>query len=137
MITNCINVFDTDIKNMSALRYFSRLFSVLLIIAISWATAINYGSDRTSEKSSSSGTAGDFRFCGEASPAAIIAPNNDLNRQTGIHPRKVSLVCSLMSAKACSQGQAPSSLGNGVSLSACVIQFKSSSLFALHSSLTI
>ena len=122
---------------MWALRDLSRLFSVLLIIAISWTAAVNSGFVRTAEKSSCSGTEGDIRFCPEAAPAAIIAPNNGSDRQAGIHPRKVSLVCGLTSAKAFGQGPALSALSNGVSLSALVTQFKSPSLFALHSRMTV
>lgn len=122
---------------MWALRDFSRLFSVLLIIVISWAATVNYGSFRTAVKSSCSGTEGDFRFCPEAAPDAIIAPNNGSDRHTGIHHRKVSSVCGLMNAKAFGQGPALSALSNSVSLSALVTQFKSPSLFALHSCLTV
>jgi hypothetical protein len=126
-----------DIKNMWTLHDLSRLLSLLLIIAISSAAAVNSGSFRTAEKTSCSGTDGDFKFYPEASPAVIIAPNNGSDRQTGIHPRKVSLVCGLTSAKAFGQGLVLSALSNGVSLSALVTQFKSPSLFALHSRLTV
>jgi hypothetical protein len=126
-----------DIKNMWTLHDLSRLLSLLLIIAISSAAAVNSGSFRTAEKTSCTGADGDFRFCPEDSPAAIIAPNNGSDRQTGIHPRKVSLVCGLTNAKAFGQGLVLSALSNGVSLSALVTQFKSPSLFALHSRLTV
>jgi hypothetical protein len=122
---------------MWTLSDFSRLFSVLLIIVISWAAAVNYGSVGTAKKSSCSGTEGDFRFCIEATPAAIIAPKNDPDRQTVVHPRKVSLACGLTIAKAFGQRLALSTLSNGVSFSALITQFKSPSLFALHSCLTV
>jgi hypothetical protein len=104
---------------------------------VGWAATINSGFGRTVEKSSCSETKGYFRFLPEAASTAIIAPNNDPNRQTGIHTRKVSLICGLISSKAYGQGLALSSLGNSVSLSALITQFKSPSLFALHSCLTV
>jgi len=122
---------------MWPLHDLSRLFSVLLIIAISWAAAVNYGYVRIAEKSSCSGTEGDFRVYSEAAPVAIIVPNNGPDRQTGIHPRKISLVYGLTSAKAFSQGPVLLALGNRVSLSTLITQFKSPSLFALHSCLTV
>jgi hypothetical protein len=122
---------------MWVLRDLSRLLSVLLLISISWAATINSGSGRTEEKSSCPETKGYFRFHPEAVSTAIIAPNNDPSRQNGVPTRKVSLVCGLISSKAYGQGLALSSLGNGVSLSALIIQFKSPSLFALHSCLTV
>jgi hypothetical protein len=122
---------------MWALHDLSKLLSVLLIIIIGWAANINSGSGRTAEKSSCSETKGYFRFHPEAASAAIIETNNAPDRQTGIHPRKVSLVYDLISSKAYGRGHALSSLSNGVSTSALVIQFKSPSLFALHSCLTV
>jgi len=122
---------------MWSLRDFSRLFSVLLIIAIGWSAAVNSGFVRNADKFSCSGNEGDIRFRLEAAPAAIIAPNNGPDRQTGIHSRKIPLVYGLTSAKAFSRGPVPLALGNHVSFSALITQFKSPSLFALHSRLTV
>jgi hypothetical protein len=119
------------------LRDLSRLFSVLLIIAIGWSAAVNSGFVRNADKSFCSGNEEDIKFRLEVAANAIIAPNNGPDRQTGIHPRKISLVSGLTSAKAFSQGSVLLALGNRVSLSTLITQFKSSSLFALHSCLTV
>jgi len=126
-----------DIKSMWFLRDLSRLFSVLLIIAIGWSAAVNSVFVWNTDKSSCSGNEGDIKFRLEVAPAAIIAPNNGPDRQTGIHSRKISLVSGLTSAKAFSQGPVLLALGNRVSLSTLITQFKSPSLFALHSRLTV
>ena len=122
---------------MQILRYFSRWFSLLLIIAISIAVTVNYGPGKTSEKTPASGTAGNFRFYGDAAADALIEPGRDPNSLTGINLRKVSWVCNLVSTKAFNQWFASLFQGHGVSLSAWLIQFKSTSLLALHSCLTI
>jgi hypothetical protein len=126
-----------DIKSMWTLHDLSKLFSVVLVIAIGWSTAVNSGFVRKADKFSCSGNEGDIRFRLEVTAAAIIAPNNNSDRQTGIHPRKISLVCGLTNAKAFSQDSVLLALSNRVSFSALITQFKSPSLFALHSSLTV
>ncbi|HUT46011.1 MAG TPA: hypothetical protein VMX36_06975 [Sedimentisphaerales bacterium] len=119
------------------LRDLSRLFSVLLIIAIGWSAAVNSGFVRNADKSSCSGNEGDIKFRLEVAANAIIAPNNGPDRQTGIHLRKISLVYGFTSGKAFGQGLVLSALSNRVSLSALITKFKSPSLFALHSCLTV
>jgi len=126
-----------EIISMWSVRHLSGLFSVLLIIAISWAATVNSGFVRNADKSPCSGNETDHGFRLEVAPAAIIAPNNGQDRQTGIHLRKISLVYGLTSAKAFVQGLVLSALSNRVSLSALITKFKSPSLFALHSCLTV
>jgi hypothetical protein len=122
---------------MWAIHHLSGLFSVLLIIAVSWAAAVNPGFARNPDMSSCSGNKADTRFRLEVAPAAIIAPNNVQDRQTGIQFRKISLVYGLTSVKAFNQGPVLWALGNHASLSALITKFKSPSLFALRSCLTV
>ena len=132
-----MNVFCTDSKNMQILRYYSSLFSVPLIIAISLLVTVNYGPVETSAKAPPSGFARDLRFCGDAGSAAIIEPGRNPNTMTGINLRKVSWSCHSLNTRNFNQCSASFFPGNGIWLSARVIQFKSTPLFALHSRLTI
>jgi len=122
---------------MWAMRRLYVFLSILLITAISGATVFNPVLVRNADTNYCSGNEKDARFSLEVAPAAIIASNNGQNRQTGIQCRKISLVYGLISTKALNQEPVLWAPGNHISLSALVTKFKSPSLFALHSCLTV
>lgn len=122
---------------MWAIRYLSGLFSVLLIIAISGATFFNSGLIRKADKSSCSGSENDAMFRLEVVPTALIASNNGQDRPAGFQCRKISLVYGLTSVKTLNQSPVLWAFGHHASVSALITKFKSPSLFALHSCLTV